>query len=138
MFVACDLTLGPSPIGEGGLSGGRIAVVPLLLQEKGIGDEVAGQGGRSKLYSAKPLRLGLFPDKCKLAWTGVRKAGCGLSGSRGCPLKRPSPRCNAKALSSYLSSGGWRSRLPDDPFPPLASRLLVQSAVYCLSKGEKR
>jgi hypothetical protein len=47
-FVACDLTLGPSPTGEGGPDGGRIAVVPLLLQEKGIGDEVAGHGGRSK------------------------------------------------------------------------------------------
>jgi hypothetical protein len=35
MFVACDLTLGPSPKGEGGPNGGRIAVVPLLLQEKG-------------------------------------------------------------------------------------------------------
>ncbi len=45
MFVACDLTLGPSPEGEGGPGWGRIAVVPLLLQEKGIGDEVAGHGG---------------------------------------------------------------------------------------------
>ena len=31
MFVACDLTLGPSPKGEGGPNGGRIAVVPFLL-----------------------------------------------------------------------------------------------------------
>jgi hypothetical protein len=35
--VACDLTLGPSPKGEGGPNGGRIAVVPLLL---------LGEGGR--------------------------------------------------------------------------------------------
>jgi hypothetical protein len=36
MFVACDLTLGPSPEGERGPNGGRIAVVrdqPLLNVE---------------------------------------------------------------------------------------------------------
>jgi hypothetical protein len=31
MFVACDLTLGPSPKGEGGPGWGSVAVVPLLL-----------------------------------------------------------------------------------------------------------
>ncbi len=37
MFVACDLTLDPSPEGEGGPNADRIGVAPLLLQEKGRG-----------------------------------------------------------------------------------------------------
>jgi hypothetical protein len=31
MFVACDLTLNPSPKGEGGPNGGRTADVPFLF-----------------------------------------------------------------------------------------------------------
>jgi hypothetical protein len=44
MFVACDLTLGPSPKGEGGPNADRLAVAPFSFSSVSSAGEPMGVG----------------------------------------------------------------------------------------------